>query len=757
MPDSLREDPSAARGRLITIALPFAVFLCLSALLGGWIIDDAGISYAYARSLARGYGLVQQPGFPPVEGFSNFLWLVLLAPTFWLHLFDPVVTPKCISAGLVLASFILLERTLSAGAGPFPRAFAVTLALALSPPIVIWTMSGLENALTLLLAVALVHQLALRPRHWASLAGILTALLAMAHPEAILFVLTGLLCSAIDQQSLRHRARAVLAYASGFAALFGPFLALRLLVFGRPLPHTYYAKREYLTPWARLAALAGDPSTTYRRWNDLVHGVVGPIAIPLVIVVMAGVAYLIARGRANRVLVVSAVLTLNATAAFLWMEDDWMHELRFATALILAAWTTTVLVIDGLVRALLAERLRPVSFAVVLATIAVSLSADSLPRIWRFARRPPTPYGDVSRRMASQFDAYARAAGMKNPSILTADVGATLFESNLRVYDLAGLCNPDVVHTLKGDSQYWLFQHPAFYDYVFERIRPTFISTDKFWTHVAAFELDPRFRRDYVALNAHEDNYVRRLYGVTAHSGDFVRRDALRDVGDVQRMRESYAPAPRADPLVYRIEDFWDRDAGGLDERTYDPGVLLALAASDPDRAATVLEPLLTGTSRADLNLLVLLGESLDSAGRPHEGRRAWSRARTLGQEQGNGAMSLRALHRLADPRPAVGTKDALDADMAQALFLVAVRRDPAGAVLLFDQILAANPAHYGATFQRAQALEGMGRRDDALAAWRDVAELAADVRDDKMTGTARDAISRLTAPKTGAVAMPGP
>ena len=34
-------------------------------------IDDAGISFSYARNFALGDGLVSQPGFPPVEGFSN--------------------------------------------------------------------------------------------------------------------------------------------------------------------------------------------------------------------------------------------------------------------------------------------------------------------------------------------------------------------------------------------------------------------------------------------------------------------------------------------------------------------------------------------------------------------------------------------------------------------------------------------------------------------------------------------------------------
>ena len=44
----------------------------------GYTSDDAYISYRYARNLADGAGLVWNPG-EHVEGYSNFLWTVLLA------------------------------------------------------------------------------------------------------------------------------------------------------------------------------------------------------------------------------------------------------------------------------------------------------------------------------------------------------------------------------------------------------------------------------------------------------------------------------------------------------------------------------------------------------------------------------------------------------------------------------------------------------------------------------------------------------
>ena len=49
-------------------AIPISVFVLHATVFGTWIADDAGISFAYARNLAAGHGLVSQPGVTPVEG-----------------------------------------------------------------------------------------------------------------------------------------------------------------------------------------------------------------------------------------------------------------------------------------------------------------------------------------------------------------------------------------------------------------------------------------------------------------------------------------------------------------------------------------------------------------------------------------------------------------------------------------------------------------------------------------------------------------
>ena len=53
-------------------------FLVRARYYAAWMDDDAFISFRYARNLVRGAGLVYNVG-ERVEGYSNFLWTILLA------------------------------------------------------------------------------------------------------------------------------------------------------------------------------------------------------------------------------------------------------------------------------------------------------------------------------------------------------------------------------------------------------------------------------------------------------------------------------------------------------------------------------------------------------------------------------------------------------------------------------------------------------------------------------------------------------
>lgn len=62
----------------------------------GMIFDDAFISFRYSKNLAAGHGLTWNPGAPPTEGYTNFLFVVALAPFIRLG-WDPLLVARLLS------------------------------------------------------------------------------------------------------------------------------------------------------------------------------------------------------------------------------------------------------------------------------------------------------------------------------------------------------------------------------------------------------------------------------------------------------------------------------------------------------------------------------------------------------------------------------------------------------------------------------------------------------------------------------------
>src|ERR1700753_2982645 len=67
------------RGTLLALLVVAAAALVAHSLVFNFVTDDAYISFVYSRNLADHGRLVFNLGEPPVEGYTNFLWTVLLA------------------------------------------------------------------------------------------------------------------------------------------------------------------------------------------------------------------------------------------------------------------------------------------------------------------------------------------------------------------------------------------------------------------------------------------------------------------------------------------------------------------------------------------------------------------------------------------------------------------------------------------------------------------------------------------------------
>ncbi|MHB9111297.1 MAG: hypothetical protein ACYC4D_01510 [Thermoleophilia bacterium] len=146
-------------------------------------------------------------------------------------------------------------------------------------------------------------------------------------------------------------------------------------------------------------------------------------------------------------------------------------------------------------------------------------------RSHQFAYHPTISFDDVSGN-AFMFNKYAERLDIRDGSIILPDLGGMLYYSDLRVYDLAGLCDKTIAKTINRDQQ-------TFYDYVFGTLRPSIIFTHSEYTDLARFDLDDRFRQDYAPVIEYRDSHHERRLNASLFSGVFIRKELARDKQDI--------------------------------------------------------------------------------------------------------------------------------------------------------------------------------------------------------------------------------
>ncbi|MFT5442480.1 MAG: arabinofuranosyltransferase, partial [Myxococcota bacterium] len=72
------ESPNAQSAAVVLLSILLACVFALNVDRYFFLGDDAFISFRYAKNLAMGHGIVWNPG-EYVEGYTNFLWVLILA------------------------------------------------------------------------------------------------------------------------------------------------------------------------------------------------------------------------------------------------------------------------------------------------------------------------------------------------------------------------------------------------------------------------------------------------------------------------------------------------------------------------------------------------------------------------------------------------------------------------------------------------------------------------------------------------------
>lgn len=250
----LQGPPTARRAGMVACVAATGAGIAWALHLG-WVADDAFISFRYARNWVDGLGLVFNAG-ERVEGYTNFLWIVLLSPFQALGLSLPPVAVAlnlgCFALTIIAtASFAKELGARLAGSPGSPLPIAACF-LALNYTFASFGTSGLETMLGALL-VLLAAQRAERGEPLAS--GALAIAATLTHPDHAIFY-AGLACTF----ALERRFRALARFALPFFVIYVPYFAWRWSYYGDFFPNTYYAKNAgqfYFSQGARYLLLSG--------------------------------------------------------------------------------------------------------------------------------------------------------------------------------------------------------------------------------------------------------------------------------------------------------------------------------------------------------------------------------------------------------------------------------------------------------------------------------------------------------------------
>lgn len=428
-------------------------------IVGNVAIDDAYISFRYAENLSHGEGLVFNRG-ERIEGYSNFLWVLVLAPV--TRLTSDLTAPARI-LGLVLGIATLglaaaaVRRVLRLdGAG---WVAAAVLVPAMSGYFAAWCISGMESALYALLLLAAWVRYAVESernddRHIGS--ALLFAALALTRTEGVLLALVAVAFHGVRLACERPRRP------TGRALVF-PGLVVGVIVLFAIWRFSYYG--PYLLPNSVQAKIGGGVHQLLRGSAYTAHNFLVPYAPLLLCLLLLRKRW---RDTASTLGVLLAVAYLGVFAA---AGGDWSLGRFFAPLLPLLS----VLFVGALARLgarFWRDRRGQASLALLMAVFLaasfhITTNLRKAPR-WRTYAAADHERVAIGRWLAQTAPPDTRVA--------TFALGQLAYYSKLYTHDMLGLTDrhiaslemPNLGHGVPGHEKY----DPA---YTLETIRPDII------------------------------------------------------------------------------------------------------------------------------------------------------------------------------------------------------------------------------------------------------------------------------------------
>ncbi len=470
---------SEPRSRQLLQALPLllapaAVSLAAVGSAGWLAIDDAYITFRYAENIARGLGLVYNPGERVLGTTAPLycLWLALgnLAgiPTLALALFTGIL-------GATACSYLLWRLGRLWGLGR--AGYTAGLLLAFFPRFWISAVSGMETTLAAALALlSLWFDYRQRP----ALTGLALAALVLTRPDA------ASLAAAVLVVRLVLNRKAALIEGLVLLLVLMPWLTFGWNYFGSPLPHSIAAKR-LIHPIP---------------WNLILSKELGWFISELGLILLsglwlAGAGWIVARRRELLALVLWPVFFLAGLAAAQVGPFFWYRAPLIPAYLLVAGLGLESLA--GRLPGPWAGRLR-----VALTALLLGLLLSPVPA----ALREGLGSLVAKERVYAEMAARIREIGRPGDKVFVGDVGVLGYRlQDYYLLDSSGINSLPVYRIRLQDRERLLQQDagyrfdwwgtPAWSRQVLETFRPRFIASDLSYLHLKELLREPEFQSQY--------------------------------------------------------------------------------------------------------------------------------------------------------------------------------------------------------------------------------------------------------------------
>jgi hypothetical protein len=460
------------------------------------VVDDSYISYRYARNFARGDGLLFNPGQEPVEGYSNFLWVVILAGASVLGLEISLVSKVL---GFVFAIFSLVGMVLlmhQSGSNKYIL-WTAALWLAASGVYAVWSMSGMETSLLaslIILSLILLAREETSGRGFAS--GFILALVALARAEGFIFFFAALAVRILNHIR-RQSARTVLEevkWITAFLLPFGAYLIWRVSYYGYIFPNTAYAKAGGGYIYHTLRGL-------YYLYQFLAAG-------GALLVLLIGVTALV---RTRQPIIRYGLAGAGFYITLItFAGGDWMPQFRFFAPILPVLCALAAIGLSLVVNLWRRAGLQfPGIFGGLVATLILGLFLGESIQSQEIER---TTRKFSSSTLAGHTNAaWLREHSVPGDSLALVDAGILGFETELHIIDMIGLNDSHIAHLEpkfprglapgngfgKWDVDYVLMQQPTFIQVHLSRekwenrdLRTDWVGTDELIN-------DPQFLASY--------------------------------------------------------------------------------------------------------------------------------------------------------------------------------------------------------------------------------------------------------------------